>query len=282
MPAYETSQPVELDVEVSVGHVDVTAEDRPNLLAEVLPSNLGRNGDRTLAEAASVEFDGRRLRVLVPRRMSLFGRTDSVDVRITAPTGSATEIRSAYGAVRLRGRLGTTRVAAKYGTVSIDRTGDLDLFAPYGEADVRVVTGRLDLDAGHAHVRVGAVTGPARIRASHGTVEIGVTHGPVDARLSGALSIETAMTDVAARSAHGVLRIGAAAAGTMRLENGYAEVQVGVPTGTAAWVDATSTHGSVRNELTAGPSPDGTERTVELHLSSQWADVLVRRATAFT
>jgi hypothetical protein len=278
MPVFETSEPVELDVDLAVGHVDVVAEDRADVTADVLPTNPAKAGDRSLAESAVVRFDGRRLTVVVPKRIGLFGRSDSVDVRIAVTTGSSVDIRSAYGAVRMRGEVGRARVDAKYGTVTIERTGDLDLTAPYGEVDVREVAGRLDLEAGHSRTRIGTVTGAARIRAAHGSVDLGVTEGPVEARLSGALTIGTARTDVTARSAHGALRIGAATGGVVRLENGYAEVEVGVPDGTAAWLDASSEHGSVRNELVAGPSPDDAERTVELHLSSAWADVVVHRA----
>ena len=282
MPVFETSQPVALDVDVATGHVEIVGEDRSDVVAEVTPSNEGRSGDRSLADAATIDSDGARVVVRVPRRMNLFGRNDSVDVRVAVPLGSRVEVSSAYGTVRLRGRLGAARVDAKYGTVTIDEVGDLVLAAPYGEVDVREVGGRLDLDAGHSRVRIGAVRGEAHLRAAHGSIDIGVAHGPVQARLSGALTIETALSDVSARSAHGVLRIGAATTGTVRLENGYADVEVGVPAGTAAWVDATSAHGTVRNELTAGAAASETERTVELHLSSDWADVVVRRSRAFS
>jgi len=281
MPAFPVTGPVELVVDVAVGHVEVLAEDRADAVAEVVPSNPRKAGDRSLAETAVVAFDAGRLTVRVPRRMSLFGRTDSVDVRVAVPTGSTAEVDSAYGAVRLRGALGRTRVQAKYGTVAIDRVGDLDLTAPYGEVDVREVAGRLELEAGHGRARIGTVDGEARIRAAHGSVDIGVARGPVEARTSGALVIETALTDVTARSAHGVLRIGSATSGVVRLDNGYAEVEVGVPAGTAAWVDASSAHGTVRNELTAGGEAGPSERTVELHLSSAWADVVIRRASVF-
>lgn len=281
MPAYPTSQPIELDVDLAIGHVEVVAEARDDAVADVLPTDPAKAGDRSLAESATIAFDGTRLRISVPRRMSLFGRTDSVDLLVRVPTGSAVDVRSAYGAVRLRGDVGRARVDAKYGTVTIERTDDLQLSCPYGEADVREVRGRLDLEAGHSRTRIGSVGGDATIRASHGSVDLGVTHGVVDARLSGALTIDTALADVTARSAHGALRIRSAASGIMRLDNGYAEVEVGVPDGTAAWLDASSEHGTVRNELVAGAGPDEAERTVELHLSSAWADVVVRRAAAF-
>jgi hypothetical protein len=282
MPVFETSEPIRLHVDLSVGHIDVVAEPRSDAAVEVVPTNPDKAGDRSLADSASITYDGGRLQVSVsPRRLNLFGRSDSVDVRIAVPSGSEAEVRSSYGAVRLRGEFGTTRVEAKYGTVAIDRTGDLVLAAPYGEVDVREVGGRLELEAGHSRTRIGSIAGDAVVRAAHGSVELGVTHGSVDARTSGALSIETALADVTARSAHGVLRIGAATAGVVRLTNGYADVEVGVPSGTAAWVDAAAEHGAVRNELAAGPAAEPTERTVELHLTSAWADVLVRRAAVF-
>jgi hypothetical protein len=280
MPSFTTPEPIELVVDLSVGHVDVVAEDTATTTAEVVPSRDGKPGDRSLAESSTVDFDGRRLRVVVPKRLNLFGRNDSVDVRVVLPTGSDVTVRSAYGAVRLRGRTGRTRVDAKYGGASIEETADLVVSAPYGAIDVRAVRGSLDLDAGHGAARIGSVDGPATIRAAHGSVDLGDTRGPVDARLSGTLTIGTAFADVTAKSAHGLLRVESAAAGVVRLENGFAPVEVGVPAGTAAWVDATSEHGSVRNELTSGPAAEATERTVELHLSSQWADVLVRRATS--
>lgn len=282
MPVFETSQSVALDVDVAAGHVEIVGEDRSDVIAEVAPSNEGRSGDRSLAEAATIEHDGDRVVVRVPRRMNLFGRNDSVDVRVAMPRGSHVEVRSAYGSVQLRGVLGSTRVDAKYGTVSIDAVGDLVLSAPHGEVDVREVGGRLDLDAGHSRVRVGAVRGEAHLRAAHGSIDLGVAHGPVVARLSGALRIETALSDVSAQSAYGALRVDAATTGTVRLDNGYGDIEVGVPAGTAAWVDASSAHGTVRNELTAGAAAGGTERTVELHLSSEWADVVVRRSRAFS
>lgn len=281
MPVFETSEPVALDVDLAVGHIEIAAEDRADVVVDVLPTKPARAGDRSLAESAVVDFDGRRVRVAVPRRMSLFGKNDSVDLRVALPTGSDVEVRSAYGAVRITGRVGRAVVDAKYGTVAIGSAADLTLSAPYGEVDVREVAGRLDLEAGHSRTRIGSVGGDARVRAAHGSVDLGVTRGAVDARLSGPLTIGTALGDVTARSAHGVLRIGAATSGVVRLENGYADVEVGVPAGTAAWLDAASEHGAVRNELNAGPAPEEAEHTVELHLSSTWADVVVRRAVEF-
>ncbi len=278
MPAYESLAPIDADIDVSAGHVEVVASDRADTTVEVTPTSPGRSGDVSLAREATVAFENNRLRVRVPPRLRLLGPSGSVDVRIELPTGSRAEIESAYGSVRLRGEFGATRIIAKYGNVSADRLGDLVLVSPHGEVDIAEVDGRLDVTAAHGHVRIGRNAGAARLRGSHGTLTLGTTEAEVDVATSGPLTIERALGDVTARSAYGAIRVLEAEGGILRLENGYAEVEVGVPDGVVAWVDASSAHAAVRNELTPGPEAAGTDRTIELHLRANWADVLIRRA----
>lgn len=278
MPTFDSPEPIDADIIVSVGYVEVIASDRADTVVTIGPTNRGRSGDTSLAAEATTSFDNGVLRVRVPKRLNLFGQSDSVDVLIELPTGSRADITTAYGSVRVRGDLGATRILAKYGNVNADRVGDLLLNAPYGEVDIGEVGGRLDLTAGHGQARIGHVAGDARLRAAHGILEIGTADGDVDVSTSGPLTIRHARGDVTARSAHGAIRVLEADGGTLRLENGYAEVEVGVPTGVAAWVDATSSHGVVRNELTPDPESAGSDRTVALHLRVTWADILIRRA----
>jgi hypothetical protein len=280
MPSYDVSGPINLDVTAGVGFVDIVASDRADAVAEVVPSKPGRSGDESLAREATVSFDSGVLRVKVPRRLSLFGKSDSVDVRCEVPTGSRVTIETAYGSVRARGVLGDCRIAAKYGGVTADTVANLVLDAPYGSTDVTEVTGRLDVTAGHGALRVARVHGDARLRASHGTMELGTTAGDVEAATSGALTIDRALGNVTARSAHGLIRIREVSGGTIRLDNGHADVDVGVPTGIAAWIDASSAHGRVRNELTPDPAAGASDRAVELHLHSNYGNVIIRRITA--
>jgi DNA-binding transcriptional regulator YdaS (Cro superfamily) len=127
-------------------------------------------------------------------------------------------------------------------------------------------------------VRIGRIAGPARLRGAHGTLVLGTTEGQVDVATSGSLTIERALGDVTARTAYGAIRVLEAEGGVLRLESAYKEVEVGVPAGVAAWVDAASAHGVIRNELTPDPEAAGTDRTIELHLRANWADVFIRRA----
>lgn len=277
MPSYDVSGPIDLDVAADVGFIDVVASDRTDAVIEVMPGKPGRGGDESLARDATVSFDSGTLRVKVPRRLGLFGKKDSVDVRCAVPTGSRVTIETAYGSVRARGVLGDCRIVAKYGGVTADAVADLVLEAPYGSTDIAEVTGRLDATAGYGVLRIARVHGDARLRASHGSMELGAAAGDVDAATSGALLIDRALGDVTARSAHGLIRIREVSGGTIRLDNGYADIDVGVPTGVAAWIDASSANGRVRNELTPDPAAAASDRTVELHLHANYGNVVIRR-----
>jgi hypothetical protein len=280
MPSYDVSGPIDLDIAVGVAFVDIVASDRADAVVEVAPSKPGRGGDESLARDSTVTFDGGRVRVKVPRRISLFSKGDSVDVHCEVPTGSRVTIENAYGSVRTRGVLGDARIQAKYGGVTADTVADLVLEAPYGSSDIAEVTGRLDVTAGYGVVRIAEVHGDARLRASHGSLELGTTAGDVEVATSGPLTIDRALGDVTARSAHGPIRIREVSGGTIRLDNGHADIDVGVPTGVAAWIDASSAHGRFRNELTPDPAAAESDRSVELHLHATYGNVIVRRVTA--
>lgn len=280
MPRYDAPGPIEAEVDVGIGYVELTASDRTDVVVEVSPTKPGRSGDESLAREAVITFEGGRLRIKVPRRLNLFGRGDSVDARIQLPTGSRVAVETAYGSVRARGVLGDCRIIAKYGSVSADAVGDLILESPHGTIEVGEVTGRLDATTGHGHVRIRRVGGDARLRGSHGTIELGTTTGEVDVSTSGPLTIDHALDDVTARSAHGAIRVREVSGGSVRIENGYAEVEVGVPAGVAAWIDAASAHGTVRNELTPDPDAATSERSVELRLRANWGDIIIRRASS--
>jgi hypothetical protein len=279
VPSYDVSGPIDVDVNLGVGFVELIASDRTDAVVEVSPRKPGRSGDVSLAREAAVSFEGGRLRISVPRRLNLFGQSDSVEIRAELPTGSRVAAETAYGSVRARGVFGDCRIIAKYGNVSADTVGDLTLDSPHGTIDIAEVTGRLDATAGHGLVRIERVGGTARLRGSHGTIELGTTAGEVEVTTSGPLMIDRALGDVTARSAHGAIRVREVTGGSIRLENGYADVEVGVAAGVAAWIDASSAHGAVRNELTPDADAATTDRSVELRLRANWADVIIRRAS---
>src|SRR4051812_24727466 len=111
MPEFSTPDPIDISVDLPVGYLDVVAADRTDTVVTVSPSNPGRSGDRRAADETRVEFDGTRLVVAVPRpRFSIIGPSESVDIRIEAPTASRLTAELSVGTVVAVGRLGATRI----------------------------------------------------------------------------------------------------------------------------------------------------------------------------
>ena len=280
MPEFDTPHPIDLDIAVAMGNVELDATDSTTTTVEVLPHNPHRAGDVSLARETIVRFDAGRLTIVVPKRLNLFGPGDSVDVLVAVPSGTTATVTVGYGDIRTRGVLGASSITASYGSTNIDRTGDLKLKSPHGDVDVQTVDGDLDLTSGYGRLRIGQVTGGATIKGSHGPLEFGEVCGTIDARTSGPVTVDHAGGNSDIRTAYGPIRIGEVFGGTARLENGYARIEVGVPTGTAAWIDAASKNGVVRNELTAESGPGDAERTVELRLRANYGDVVIHRAVS--
>ena len=278
MPTFETPTTIILTVDVPMGYVEIAATDRDDTVVEVTPSNPKRSGDVQLASEATITFTDDTVAVRVPKKLSLFGPGDSVGVRIALPTGSAVTVDAAYATVRTTGELGESRVTSAYGAVTLQHTASLTVNSAHGEVDVHRVAGDLDATAGHGRLRVDRVDGEARIKGSYGDIGLGEVGGVIDARTSGGISVDRAGSDVSIRSAHGAIQVREVSGGTVRLENANALVQVGVPAGMAAWVDAASQHAAVRNELTAEPGPRADDRTVELRLRNNYGDIIIHRA----
>ncbi len=59
-----------------------------------------------------------------------------------------------------------------------------------------------------------------------------------------------------ATTAHGTLRVGDVARGSVQLETATGAIEVGIRQGTAAWLDVSSGSGQVRNTLTTSDAPE--------------------------
>ncbi|HEY0117721.1 MAG TPA: hypothetical protein VGC04_02965, partial [Cellulomonas sp.] len=169
MPTYSTPTPIDLAINLPVGAIEVVADDRTDTVVTVSPTNPAKAVDRRGAEETTVDFDGHRLTITGPRpRLSWFGPTESVDLRIELPTGSRLTAEISVGGVRTTGRLGATRIKNSTGPVDLDTTGDLWLRASHGTATLAAAEGGVEITADHGQIRVGTVAGDAILQASHG------------------------------------------------------------------------------------------------------------------
>src|SRR5690606_26417831 len=91
MPSYthNTPTPIDLAINWQVGTIEVIAGDRTDTIVTVSATNPEKAVDRSGAEETTVEFDGQRLTVTGPKpRISVFGPTESVDLKVELPTDS--------------------------------------------------------------------------------------------------------------------------------------------------------------------------------------------------
>ncbi|KGJ79030.1 hypothetical protein GY21_06485 [Cryobacterium roopkundense] len=280
MPTFTTPAPIELAINLQVGGIEVVAGDRADTVVTVSATNPTKAVDRRGAEDTRVDFDGRRLTVVGPKpRMSWFGPTESVDVKIELPAASRLTAEIAVGAVRTVGTLGATRIKSSMGPVDIDATGDLWLRAGHGNATVGIAAGAIEITADHGQIRVATVTGDAILKASHGSIMVGECSGDLDAKLSyGDLEITKALASVSAKTAYGSIQLREISGGSVQVESGFGQVAIGVKPGVPAWLDLASKDGHVRNELAGDNAPESSEQTVAVRARTQYGNISIQRA----
>ena len=280
MPTFITPAPIDLAINLQVGRIDIVATDRVDTVVIVTPSTLTKAVDRRGAEETRVDFDTQRLTVTGPRpRLNFIGPTESVDLRVELPTGSRFTAEIAMGGIRTVGGLGATRIKNSMGAVDVDSTGDLWMRVGHGNVTVDIVDGGLEITADHGQIRVGTVTGDAILTASHGSIQVGEVGGDLEAKLSyGDLDITRALASVSANSAYGSIQVRDVSRGSIQVESGFGQVSVGVHSGVTAWLDLSTKHGHIRNDLDGDRSPSPTEQTVEVRARTQASDIIIHRA----
>ncbi|MCX5393284.1 DUF4097 family beta strand repeat-containing protein [Streptomyces sp. NPDC006482] len=280
MPSFDTPEPISVTARVEAGSLQFTAGDRPDTVVEVRPRDPKKDLDVRTAGQTEVVYGGGVLTVRTPKS-NLFGRTGVVDVTVELPTGSHLDVTGAWTQVLGEGRLGEVRVKTSSGDARFDTTGPLKLTASHGSITVDRVAGPAEITTSSGSLRVGVVDGPAVMKNSHGTTTVGAVTGEL--RVSGAngdIEIRRAEDSVTATTAHGTLRVGEVARGTVQLETSYGAIEVGVREGTAAWLDVNSGSGQVRNTLAASGAPEATEDTVKIRARTRYGNIDVRRAKA--
>ncbi|WP_282692342.1 DUF4097 family beta strand repeat-containing protein [Streptomyces sp. CC208A] len=278
MPSFDTPAPISATARVEAGSIQFIAGDRTDTTVQVLPRNTKKDLDVRTADQTEVSYANGTLTVRTPKA-NLFGRTGVVDVTVELPTGSRVDLDGAWTQVLCEGRLGEVRVKTSAGDARLDTTGPLHLTASHGSISVDRVEGPAEITTSSGSVRVGLVDGHAVLKNSHGTTTVGAVTGEL--RVSGAhgdITVGRAENSVVATTAHGTVSIGEVARGTVRLETNYGAIDVGVREGTAAWLDATSGSGQVRNGLTASDAPEETEETVKVRARTRHGNIDIRRA----
>jgi DUF4097 and DUF4098 domain-containing protein YvlB len=279
MPVFDTPEPINATVDVVVGDVRVTATERPDTVVEVRPSNPGTDRDVQAAAETRIEYADGQLLIKAPRQqiLGLFGKQGSIDVEVLLPTGSQFRGEAAVATFRCTGRLGECRIKNSTGDIHLESTGPLDASTPSGTIVVRSVTGTATIN-GSGEVRVDRIDGNAVLKNTNGDSRIGEITGDLKARAAnGDILVGLAGADVTASSANGDVRIGEVTTGTVSVKTSNGELEVGIPAGTAAYLDLHTSFGTMHNRLDATAAPGQGERTVEIRARNSYGDIIVRR-----
>jgi DUF4097 and DUF4098 domain-containing protein YvlB len=278
MPTFSTPEPITVDIWVPAGNIWVTAADRPDTVVDVQPSDVGQDIDVRAAEQTRVDLADGHLSVRAPRARvwGLFGRTPSIEVTVTVPTGSRVTSETMAGAFRATGRLGECRIKSSAGDIRLEDADQIDLDSGAGEITAGRISGNAEVTTGSGKVRLRQVGGSAVVKNSNGDNWIGSVAG--DVRVStanGGITVDHAYGDVTATTAMGAVRIGEVVRGSVSLKTAMGELEVGVRRGTAAWLDAQTRFGQVRNRLEPTAAPGAQEETVEVRARTSYGDIVI-------
>ncbi|MFC8193643.1 DUF4097 domain-containing protein [Cellulomonas sp. NPDC057328] len=279
MPTFPTSTPVPVVVDVPFGNLHVVASERDDVVVTVLPADPTRSGAVRAAEETRVARDGDAVTIVYPSAWKQYVLPFSAGgARVTIEVPAGSDLRGKAGTLYSEGRLGEVDLSLNGGDARVDEAARLALRVSAGSVVVGRVTGTAEVKVSAGYVRIDDMAGEGTVRAANGPTEVGT--------VTGALQVVGAHADilvgrvrgtVTAKAAHAGIRVGRVESGSVTLTSSYGSIEVGVPEGTAAWLDVTSERGSVRNQLTPAQGPVDDEDTAQVCASTGWGDVILRR-----
>src|SRR5882672_9659280 len=90
MPTFDTPEPITATIDIAMGDVQISTNDREATVVEVRPTDASNEDDVKAAELTRVEYANEQLLVKAPKLRSWLSisRSGSIDVTIELPAGS--------------------------------------------------------------------------------------------------------------------------------------------------------------------------------------------------
>ncbi|MGW2091029.1 DUF4097 family beta strand repeat-containing protein [Promicromonospora sukumoe] len=278
MPTFPAPRPVPVVVDVPFGNLHVVAGERDDVVVTVLPTDK-KSGSVRAAEEIRVERDGDAVTITYPNSWKQFVlpfAAGTADITVELPAGS--ELRGKTGSLYAEGALAAVDMTLSSGNATLDDVDRVNLKVSAGSVAVRRALGTSEIKVSSGSVRVDEVTGDTTIRASNGTTTVGSVTGTLQVQGAHAdITVSQVRGTLTVKSAHAGIRVNNLESGSATLTTSYGTIEVGVPEGVAAYLDVSSEHGSVRNHLTPTEGPVENESTAEIHASTGYGDIVVRR-----
>ena len=121
MPTFATPTPIAATIELAAGDVRIVASDRTDTVVEVRPRRESDGKDCRAAEQTRVDFADGKLTVKAPKPLQMYfaGRSGTVDVTVSLPTGSDLRGSTLDGELRCEGRLGACTFRTYDGDITL-------------------------------------------------------------------------------------------------------------------------------------------------------------------
>lgn len=223
---FHTPEPIELDVQIPIGDIDVETVDGDESFVSV-------TGSEKILEQMRVELEGRKLIVALKGKHP-FGITISIGdfnfgrgglhVKVQVPHSSTATITTATADTKLRGRYASLTTKSASGDLVL--TGEVE-----GDANVKTVSG---------DVRIGHIAGELRATTVSGDVSADAIDGSIELK-----------------SVSGDVRFDSVREGIVTVQSVSGDIEVGVAPGTNLDVDAGSVSGDLTSEVPLGSEPGG-------------------------
>lgn len=270
---FEVSGPVELDVRLASGEIDVETTDEVTRVELELIAHDDES--QQLVDEARIELhdqSGRpQLTIDVPNRRSggftfgfFFGR-QGITCRARVPHGSLLSIRTKSADVSVDGTVGGATISSASGDVALDR-----------------VEGGLNVKTASGDVLARFVRDGVSVQSASGDIQIDTVRGSVSANTaSGDVRIDEAYGDVSVGTVSGDQEHGAVLRGTVSAHSVSGDVHIGVRRGSKVFLDCTTVSGDTSSELElSSDSPAGDGPFVEIRAKTVSGDIQITRADA--
>jgi DUF4097 and DUF4098 domain-containing protein YvlB len=258
---FETPGPLELNVRVPAGEVDLETIEGTETVVEI-------SANSEIEEEARIELhpkrDGHEVLVVIEKKSGLFRSfREDVRVRISSPPGADVDLSTASADVEARGHYGAAKVNTASGDVRFEHiAGDAQVNSASGDVNLDQIDGSLTVNTASGDVEIRRIQGDGKVRAA-----------------SGDISIDEADSSLKVQTASGDVEVDRVREGEVTLQTASGDIEVGIKQGSKLWIDAKSMSGETSSELELGDAPtDGDGPMVEVRATAMSGDITVKRA----
>ncbi|MQA61408.1 MAG: hypothetical protein GEU86_07895 [Actinophytocola sp.] len=234
-------------------------------ITEQFGDQFGAELSTSTAEAVSqTRIDMVGRRLVVHTPKQLPLRHIPLALTVRAPAGSRLEVKTGSARVTTTGTAGRADVATSSGDVAFERATDaVSVRTGGGSVSLGPTPGGLHVRTGGGDVRAADVRGSATMVTGTGSVRIGSVTG-----------------DLVVRSGTGELSVSDAASGSVNLRSGTGSVRIGVRSGVLAEVDLSSGAGTVSSELDVADTPPEGDVPLRIKASTGSGNAVITAAEA--